>query len=296
MARRSPAPAVDRLYQVPLNEFIADRNALAKSAGADGAGIRALPKPTLPAWAVNQLYWREREVYDALIEAAADLRATHNAALRGQRSDLRGAGKAHDDAIDRAFKATLALLADSGHPVTDATRQAIQTTLRALPSEEPPGRLSRQLEPRGFEVLGVAAPTGRVKSAPPPPKPKAVKPPTTVDAQDRKAQAARLAAARDAVAAASRATRDAEQVARREEFEAARAAREAEKAERRLAAAEEALRQAQAEVDETREAAGTSGEARDEAQARADKALDRLAEARDLEERARKDLDLEKDV
>jgi hypothetical protein len=296
MARRSPAPSVDRLYQLPLNDFVAERNALAKSAGAEGAEIRALQKPTLPAWAVNQLYWREREIYDGLMEAAADLRATHNAALRGQRSDLRGAGKAHDEAIDRAFKTILALLADGGHPVTDATRQAIQTTLRALPSDEPPGHLSRQLEPRGFEVLGVAAPAGRVKSAPPRAKPKAVKTPTVGDAPERKAQAARLAAARDAVAAASRATRDAEQVARREEFEAARAARDAEKAERRLAAAEQALRQAQAEVDEAREAAGRSGEARDEAQARVDQALNQLTEARDLEERARKDLELEKEV
>ncbi|MGH9311456.1 MAG: hypothetical protein ACRD1U_18905 [Vicinamibacterales bacterium] len=291
MARRSPAPAVDRLYQVPLNEFIAERNALAKSAGPDGAEIRALQKPTLPAWAINQLYWQQRDIYDQLIDAAADIRATHNAALRGQRADLRGAGKAHDDAIERAFKAILTLLADSGHPVTDATRQAIQTTLRALPSEEPPGRLSRQLEPRGFEVLGVAAPAGRVKAAPPPAKPKAPRPPATGGAEDRKAQAARLAAARDAVTAASRATRDAEQVARREEFEAARAAREAEKAQRRLDAAEEALRQAQAEAGEARETAEKSGKVRDEAQARADKALDQLAEARDVEERARKDLE-----
>lgn len=287
MARRSTAPDIDRLYQIPLSEFVSERNALARGAGDDAAAIRALQKPTLPAWAVNQLYWKRRDVYDQLIEAAADLRATYDAARRGKSADLRGAGKAHDEAIEQAFKATLALVAESGHPLTDATRQAIQTTLRSLPSEEPPGRLSRQLEPRGFEVLGLAAATGRVKTAPPPAKARPAPARTTGSADTAKAQAARLAAAREAVAEASRATRDAEQAARREEFEAARAGREADKAQRRLEAAEEALRQAQAALQEAREAAKASSKAQQEAEARSDKTARALANARDREEKAR---------
>src|SRR5688500_5633651 len=69
-----PMPSVDseidRLYQVPLAEFTAERNALAKRAGGQSAEIRALQKPTVPAWAVNQLYWKERRVYDELMERA----------------------------------------------------------------------------------------------------------------------------------------------------------------------------------------------------------------------------------
>ena len=45
------------------------------------------------------------------------------------------------------------MLQEGGHPATDATRQAILTTLRALPSDEPAGRLTRALQPGGFEML-----------------------------------------------------------------------------------------------------------------------------------------------
>jgi hypothetical protein len=295
--RRSSAPEIDRLYQVPLGDFIAERNALAKRAGADGSEIRTLPKPTLPAWAVNQLYWRQPEIYGELIERADDLRATHQAVLRGQQADLRGASRSHEEAIDRAVKATLTLLAADGQPATDATRQAIVTTLRALPSDVPAGRLSRQLEPRGFEVLGGPAPRGRVKSAAsasasasavaPQTRTRNVTPPEPSTTR----QPARLTAAREALAAATRATREAEQTVRRNEFEVARSARDAEKAERRVAEAEESLRQAQIELDDAQRSRQTIEKARETVAARAGKAADRLAEARTREDAARKRLE-----
>src|SRR5215207_3090079 len=142
---------IDRLYQLPLGEFIAARNALAKETGA--ADVKALQKPNLPAWAVNQLYWRHRDVYDEVIGRAEDLRATHLATQRGTRADLRGASRDHEQAVDAALKATLSLLTEDGQPTTDATKQAIATTLRGLPGDEPPGRLTRPLEPRGFDML-----------------------------------------------------------------------------------------------------------------------------------------------
>jgi hypothetical protein len=214
---------IDQLYQAPLADFTAERNALAKRAGGSAAEIRALQKPTVPAWAVNQLYWRKRTVYDELLARAHDLRATHEAAMRGKSADLRGAGRAHEDALKDAVDATLALLADSGQPATDATRQAIVTTLRALPSDDAPGRLVRQLQPRGFEALGGLTSLGQVKIAPPAKtKPEPARTPTEKGpaGKDRAAKAA----AEKALAAATRAARDAEQAARREEFEAARAA------------------------------------------------------------------------
>ena len=157
---------IDRLYQLPLGEFIAARNTLAKETG--DAGIRTLQKPSLPAWAVNQLYWRHRSVYDDVTGRAEDLRATHMATARGKRADLRGASKDHEQAVDAALKATLALLAEEGQPITDATKQAVATTLRGLPGDEPPGRLTRPLEPRGFDMLAAAAAAGgKVRTAAP---------------------------------------------------------------------------------------------------------------------------------
>src|SRR5215467_583167 len=58
---------IDRLYQLPLDEFTAARNVLAKQAGGEAGRVRALGKPSVPAWIVNQLYWRDRKVWDALV-------------------------------------------------------------------------------------------------------------------------------------------------------------------------------------------------------------------------------------
>ena len=292
MARASQSdPDLDRLYQVPPGEFVGQRNALAKRSGARSAEIRALQKPSLPAWAINQLYWRERDVYDTLIGRAEDLRATHGAAARGKAADLRGASRAHEEAVDAALKRTLALLAADGQPVTDATKQAIATTLRGLPADEAPGRLTRQLQPRGFEMLTGAAPAGQVRVAPaPPPKSQRTGKTGATNKRDAAAQAAareKLAAAKEALAAATRATRDAEQAARREEFEAARAARNADKAQDKVSEAEQAVRQAEEEHAEAERAAAAAAKARDAAQARATRAGEALDDARAREEKAR---------
>lgn len=214
MAARSHDRDIDRLFQLPLDEFTAARNTLAKEAGAGGAAIRQLTRPPLAAWAVNQLYWHEREVYDALVSASEDLRKTHKAVLGGRSGDLRGAGRAHDQALDRALKATMVILSDSGHPPTDTTRQAVVSTLRALPADEAPGRLTRTLQPGGFEMLAgmpIAreprkAATGRTRAE---------------KARDAKA----LARAKEAASLAAQALQRSEHEARREEFERARAAR-----------------------------------------------------------------------
>ena len=107
---------IDTLYQLPLDEFTSARNALAKTAGTDGASVKGLQKPPIAAWAVNQLYWNRRDVYDTLIEAAETLRASHTAVLAGKSADLRAAGKDHEAALEAALKASIGLLQESGHP------------------------------------------------------------------------------------------------------------------------------------------------------------------------------------
>ena len=56
---------IDRLYQIGLEAFIAERNALAKT--SRHAALKSLPKPSVPAWAVNQIYWHERAIFDRLV-------------------------------------------------------------------------------------------------------------------------------------------------------------------------------------------------------------------------------------
>ena len=275
---------IDHLYALPPGEFIAARNALAKSAGRNAADVRRLAKPSLPAWAINQLYWKRRADYDALVKAAADLRKIHKAILAGQRGDIRDATKDHDAAIDRALKSTLALLREEGQPVTDATRQAIQTTLRALPGDEAPGRLTRALQPGGFEMLTglsispVQRGNVRGKADLPPARPPAGARSSsarakTADQEDAKARQQ----AKEAAAKAARELRAAQHQAQREEFEAARAAREAENAARAVERAREAIDAAEKELEEAQRSLREAERTRDAAARRAEAAAAAVA-------------------
>jgi len=282
---------IDRLYQLPPEAFTAARNALAKQAGAHAPQVRGLAKPPVAAWAVNQLFWNRRSVYDALIGASEEVRRTHAAVLGGKRGDLRTVGKTHEQAVDAALKATLAIMAESGHPATDATRQSVVTTLRAVPVDgERPGRLSRILQPGGFEMLTGLSISGapRTRRAAEGQSRAAGHSPATrkQKAAAAKAPAARprdlkaLARARDASARAARELREAEHVARRQEFEAARAAREAEKAAGQIEIAREALEAAKQALAEAEAAAASSARARDGAERRSSEAERALQAAR----------------
>lgn len=293
MAARREDSDLDRLFQLPLDEFTVARNALAKQAGTHGAAIRQLTKPPVAAWAVNQLYWQDRAVYDALIDASEALRKTHKAVLGGRAGDLRAAGRAHDQALDRAVKATTGLLTGSGHPASDATRQAIVSTLRALPGDEAPGRLTRTLQPGGFEMLaGMPIAKGsRIAAAPKPPPARAAKPADSGKTKaERQRDAKALAKAKAAAAAAAQVLQRAEQEARRQEFERARAAREADRAASAVERAREAAAEAQQALEEAEEAAEVAGANRDRAERRAKEADEKRTAAEAEAQAAAKNL------
>ena len=269
---------IEKLYQLPLEDFTAARNALAKGAGKRAAEVRGLTKPPITAWAVNQLYWKRRKQYEALIAAAQDARKAHAAVLAGREGDVRVTGKAHDDRVSEALEAALEVLREAGHPVTDASRQAILTTLRALPADEPAGMLTKALQPGGFEALAglsIRGATTPIAFKPPPkPAPKPAKREHEGKPRDAKA----IARAREAVAAATKALKEAQHTAQREEFERARAARDAEKADKAVATARRALEEAEAEMHEAEDAAAAAKKQRDSAEERSDEA-DRAVEA-----------------
>lgn len=277
------ASAIDRLFQLPLNEFTAARNALAKSAGKDGAAIKELNKPPLAAWAVNQLYWQDRETYETLIDAANEMRRTHKAVIEGKNADLRSAGREHEIALEAALRSTLGILKDSGTPVTDTTRQAILNTLRALPADELPGRLTKTLAPGGFEMLAGITPAvaPRKSAAPQRGSTSATTTTSAKGAQDADAKAALEATRlREQRAAAERAVRDADQKVRHAEFEAARAARDATKAGRKLEEAQRVFEEAQAELNAAQREAERAEREREAADRRARDAADALEHAR----------------
>ena len=87
---------LDVLYSAPLKDFVATRNALAKrlrAAGdqAEADRVKALAKPPLSAWAVNQLAFRAPEQMAVLMEAGAAVRAAHLSAPAEQQETAAGA-------------------------------------------------------------------------------------------------------------------------------------------------------------------------------------------------------------
>jgi hypothetical protein len=283
---------IDRLYQLPLAEFTGARNELAKRSGKRSAEIKALAKPPVAAWAVNQLYWHRRSDYDALVGAAQQLRSAHAAVLGGKTGDVRGAGKAHEERVTAALDAVLEILNEAGHAAGDTMRQPILTTLRALPADTP-GRLTRTLQPGGFEALAglsirgvtvphpaAAKPAAKTASAAPPHAGKR-------SARDTKA----LTKAREAVAAATRALKHAEHTAQREEFERARTARDTDQAARAAAKAREALEEAEAAVRAAEAAEAAAQRKKEAAERRAQQAEDAVDASRSRLEAAQKELD-----
>jgi len=146
---------IDELYRRPLGEFTAARNALVKTLrGADASRIRKLVKPSVVAWAVNQVYWHARKIYDHLIKSGERLRKAQIAALEGKKADVRDASDAHRRAIADAVKEAQRLASAAGsQPGADALMRTFEALSLAHEPPEPPGRLTKELQPAGFEAL-----------------------------------------------------------------------------------------------------------------------------------------------
>jgi hypothetical protein len=223
--------AVASLFQAPLEQFVAERKRLAaelKTAGdkAGAAKLAKLARPPISAWAVDQLWWHARAGFEALFETAQRLR-----------DGKLDATAAHRDAIAKLRARAAQILADAEHGATEATLRRITQTLAALAASgswdpDPPGALSADRDPPGFEAVGISL------APPPPPETKhEAKHETKHEAKHDEVAAARER--RDAKAAAS----EAAEARRRKELDEA--------AER----AEEAARLRRAEADRAKAAA-----------------------------------------
>ena len=229
---------IDDLYRQPLAEFTAARNALAKTLSGDEAKrVKALAKPNLVPWAVNQVYWQARSVYDRLLKAGERLRKAQIAALEGRSRDVRAANDAHRHAIADAVAEAERLAGAAGSkPSPDALARTFEAVSLAPETPEPHGRLTEALQPSGFEALAGVTITAAPRSA---------------DGHGHAAPAGHANAAREAPTESATRGRPATSphvVSRRDEKrerEEAAAAREAEEARRRYDAE---LRKADAAV------------------------------------------------
>ena len=145
---------IDDLYKLPLSEFTSARNALAKTLkGDEAARVKALGKPTVVPWAINQLYWHARKTYDRLLDRGRALRKAQIAALSGKNAALREATDAHRAALAEAAREA-ARLAGGGAQHTDALARTLEALSLAPEPPGEPGRLTETLQPAGFEALG----------------------------------------------------------------------------------------------------------------------------------------------
>jgi len=231
---------LDELYGLPLEDWTRARNDLVarlKKAhqSEDADAVHALRKPSVVAWAVNQLARREERAMRDLLAAGDRLRSVQEDALRGRggATEVSRATAAERDAVRRLVSAARELLADRAAP---ATLDRIAQTLRSAavdPHARPlleRGRLDEELAGVGFGPLTAVQPRARPRTDELKVQREHVK--------ELRAHARELArAAREAEAEADRLERDAAQAR-----EAANAKRvEADEAATELADAESSL-------------------------------------------------------
>ena len=275
--------AGDELFGLPPEEFVAARDEVARRLRREGDAeaarrVKALRRPSLSAWAVNQLARSRQQALEGLLAAGERLRAAHQAALAGgDAAELRAATRAEREAVAGLVSAALDRLREAGHPTTETTRDRIAATLHAgAASPEAAdlvrhGRLTADLDPSGFGAApgGPAAVAGRPAAASGRP---AAGP--EVDG-DRATAAEDDAAARRARRAAAVAARDhARRRARLAADQAVLATRQAERLGRLADQAEREARRARSTAAAAIEAASTARE-------RATRAARELREAED---------------
>lgn len=227
MAEPLPDADIDRLYGLPLDEFVAQRDALAKTLRGDGdkeaaAAAKALRKPTAGAWALNQAVRRRRKETDALLKAGARLRAAHASLLAGGgRDELRAAMSDQRELVAALADCAEAIASETGKS-GPALKERVRATLHAaaldddVREELARGRLVREREAVGLgsAFSAPAGPSAGVRAGPRKPS-----------KRDSKRSADRAEAERglgEAEAARDRADQAAEEASAR--VEAARAA------------------------------------------------------------------------
>src|SRR5204862_686937 len=265
--------AVDRLYGLPREEFVGERDAMAKELRADGrrdeaAAIKALAKPTVAAWAANQAVRSQKRAARDLWKAGDALSATQDAVLSGKGSGakLREASERERAAVETLVDAARGLLGASGGDLSEATIERVRETLHAgaidpeARDEVAGGRAARERAPQGlFGADPFAAPAPKRASKA---KPKAK---ATAKAEAKPEPPAESDGRADDAAGRKR-VREEQAARRREEAEARKRERE-EAAER-----ERERKAASTRVDKARRAL-------EQAQERTAKAAERLTEA-----------------
>jgi chromosome segregation ATPase len=161
--------AAELLYGLPLDEFTTARNAAAKELRdfgleAEADEVRAFVKPSVAAWAVNQLTRRRHADLDELLDAAIAAREAQFGGGPGAREAIKRLRDALDGLVDAARD-------ELGGKASEAVLGRVRQTLEAAAVDDQAaddvraGRLTKELEPAGFGTLAAHAKPASKKKA-----------------------------------------------------------------------------------------------------------------------------------
>jgi hypothetical protein len=184
-----PSGDIDRLYSLPLEEFTGERDALAKRLRKEGdrdsaAEVKALKKPSVAAWAVNQVRRDRPDDVRRLLEVTEELHRVYaGLSSAGARQRLGEAAEMQRDLIRALVRCAEQLLQAGGHSANEQTLGKVADTFRAAALDE---ELREQVSAGRVVKEQRAAGLGPLASMPPPPK----KPKTKKSAPKKKSKPA----------------------------------------------------------------------------------------------------------
>jgi hypothetical protein len=157
------------LYGLPLEQFVPERAALAKQLRGEGeraeaARVAKLPKPSVAAWAVNQLVRTQSTAIKELFGAGDELIAAQSALVSGSgdANALRDAVQRERTAVGTLVETARGLLGASGNELSQTMLDRISDTLHAAALDEDAraevrdGCLVRELRHVGLGAGGFA--------------------------------------------------------------------------------------------------------------------------------------------
>jgi hypothetical protein len=156
---------IDRLYGTPLDEFVRERDELARRLTRAGdrdaaARVKALRKPTVGAWALNQAVRRRRVETDALLATGRRLRAAHEDLLTGGDPAVLRETMEEERSLTSALADCAEAIASETGKSGPALRDRVRATLHAAAVEEEAraqlaaGRFIREREAVGLGTFG----------------------------------------------------------------------------------------------------------------------------------------------
>ena len=160
---------IDALFRLAPPDFVAARNALVaqfkKEGRPDAANrVKAIQKPSISAWTVNQLYWRHRVAFDKLVATGERFRQAQVARLGGAGPDIRALLNERRERLSEMTRLAAEILQNSSGSAPAGVMHRITATLEAiaaygaLPGAPRAGRLTDDVDPPGFEALAALVP------------------------------------------------------------------------------------------------------------------------------------------